>query len=116
MDTQISALDVPQVGFEVEIDVLLVAMPGGTGEGLLSLDPPPEVVAAELVRKDIRAAAGGIVELLGLRLGVVLRGEPAAAYPLPLAPRAGLQLEVEVPPPVGLLLQLRATTEVFGLG
>ncbi|MET7615637.1 hypothetical protein [Streptomyces sp. NPDC005408] len=39
-DAQISTLDVSQVGFKAEVDVLLVAVPGRAGEGLLIRSSP----------------------------------------------------------------------------
>lgn len=106
-DLEVTALDVTEVRHQVVVDLLLVAVAGGAGEGLLRLDPPQEEVAARFVGEYVGAGRGRVVQLLGLLLGVVQPGEAPAAYSGALVALAALGLEVEVPGAVSLA-ELRA--------
>lgn len=87
---------------EAVVDVLLVAVAGGAGEGLFRLDPSEEEVAALLVGQYVGAGRGGVVDLLRLLLGVVELGEAAASYALTGAAFGWFELEVEGPGAVAL--------------
>lgn len=83
---EVTTLDVPEVRAEVVVNVLLVAVAGRTGQGLLRLDPPKEEVAALLIGQHVAAGHGGVVDLPGL-LAVNLdhTSTPSPAPPSPSA-------------------------------